>query len=1075
MILACLFLSLGIALAQSSVTGTVIHQDDGQPIIGATVRVAGTNTGTVTDADGKFSITLPSGHDKLQVSYVGMVTQEVTVKGRNVTVTLESDQTNLDEVMVVAYGTAKKSAFTGSAAVVGSEEISKVQVTNPVDALKGKASGVQIYTGSGQPGSTPTIRIRGINSINAGNDPLIVVDGSPYGGSLNDINPIDVESMTVLKDAASTALYGARGGNGVILVTTKAAKRGKDAVVTVDAKWGSNSKAIPFYNTIEDPAAYYEMWYKGLYNYAQNTWGYGNTQAWQFANSNLTNNSAYGLGYNVYTLPEGQMLIGTDGKLNPNATLGRLVTGVDGNQYYLTPDSWRDATYKNSLRQEYTISASGSTERSTFYGSANYMKNEGITPASDYTRFTARLNADYQAKEWLKLGGNMTYAHSNSNSLSGDGESLSSGNPFSMIYLAPIYPLYHRDAQGNIIYNEEAKINAYDYGDGLLNGQTRPYLSGANALSDIQLNDNNSEGNMFNGTGTAEIRLPYGFTFTSINNVYLNESRGTSTMNPWFGQYAANNGTVSKAHQRTWSFNYQQRINWHQTYGKHDIELMVGHEYYRSRGYYLSNAMYNMFSFDNKELAGAIMPQGGTSYTSDYNTESWLSRAQYNYDERYFVSGSYLRQASSRFHPDHRWGNFWSVGAGWLINKEEWFNAPWVDELKLKASYGENGNDNISDLLFTTYYSITNSNDEISLVPASLGNETITWEKNGKFNVGVDFSFFNGRLSGTVEYYSNRTNDMLSWFSLPTSFGWTGYYTNVGNMINNGFELSLFGDVIRTKDLTWSLYANLTTNHNEVTKLAESRRTNNVEGYAGYISGNYYVGEGLSRYTLYMPKYAGVDPETGKSLWYKDKTEPVLDAEGNPVLDQYGNPVTKVTGRTTTDTFSDATDYLCGDALPDVYGGFGTSLQWKGFDVSVDFTYQLGGKVYDGQYAQLMSFNRGQAIHADLLNAWSLDNTTSNIPRLQYNDYNEAGATSDRFLTSASYLSLQNVTIGYTLPKSITSKIGLQALRLYVVGDNLWTWSKRQGLDPRQSITGSSSGEIYSSVRTISGGITVTF
>ncbi len=1076
MFIAGLFLSMGVALAQTQVNGTVTSADDGEPVIGASIRVEGTKTGTVTDINGNFQLSAPAG-STLVVSYLGMETQKVKA-GRNLNITLQTDSHSLDEVMVVAYGTAKKSSFTGSAAVVGSDEIGKVQVTNPIDALKGKASGVQIYTASGAPGSTPTIRIRGVNSINAGNDPLIVVDGSPYDGSFNDINPIDVESITVLKDAASTALYGARGGNGVILITTKKAKKGKDATVTVDAKWGSNSKATPYYETIDNPAAYYEMWYKGLFNYAKNTYSYGDAQAWQWANANMINSSNYGLGYNVYTLPQGQALIGTNGKLNPNATLGSYVTGKDGNTYYLTPDDWKDATYDNSLRQEYTMSVSGSTDKSTFYGSVNYLSNDGLTTGSDYERFTARMNASYQAKPWLKLGGNMSYSHYGRNYLGDDGAAGSSGNVFATTYMAPIYPLYIRDANRNIVYNEEARINSYDYGDGSVIGITRPYLTQANPLSDNQLNTNNTEGNMFNGTGTAEIRLPYGFTITSINNVYLNEFRYTNTVNPWFGQYASNNGTVTKEHDRTWSYNFQQRINWHQTYGKHDIEVMVGHEYYRTRGYWLNNSMYNMFSFDNKELAGAIMPNGGTSYTSDYNTESWLSRAQYNYAERYFVSASYLRQASSRFDSDHWWGNFWSLGAGWLINKESWFKASWVDELKLKASYGENGNDNISDLLYTTYYNVTNSNDQVSLVPASLGNGEITWEKNAKFNVGVDFSLFNGRLSGTAEFYSNKTNDMLSWFPLPTSYGWSGYYTNIGNMVNQGFEFSLSGDIIRTKDLTWSMYANMTTNHNEITKLAPERKTTHVDGVDGYSSSTYFYGEGISRYTIYMPQYAGVyynaddpsDPENGKAMYYKNVYK--TDADGNMVYDQNGNPV--IAGRTTTTDYGQADQYLCGDALPDVYGGFGTSLSWKGFDLSIDFTYQIGGKVYDSTYASLMDLQQGYSMHADMLDAWSVDNLGSNIPRLQFNDAYMA-SSSDRFLVSASYLTLQNVTLGYTLPQSITSKIGIQKLRLYVVGDNLWTWSERQGLDPRQTITGSSSSAYYSSVRTISGGITLTF
>lgn len=1078
--IACLFLSLGMALAQTRVTGTVVSAEDGEPVIGASIKVLGTNTGTVTDADGNFQLNVAKGAE-LEISYIGMETKRVAVKGNTLNIRLENGDHSLDEVMVVAYGTEKKSAFTGSAAVVGSDEIGKVQVTNPVDALKGKASGVQIYTASGAPGSTPTIRIRGVNSIEAGKDPLIVVDGSPYDGSLNDINPIDVESMTVLKDAASTALYGARGGNGVILITTKSAKKGKDATITFDAKWGSNSRATPFYKTINTTAGYYEAWYNGLYNYAQNSFGYDSTQAWQWANNHLIEAGqaqlSYGLGYNVYTVPDGQMLIGQNGKLNPNATLGSYVTN-NGTTYFLTPDNWQDATYNNSLRQEYTFSASGSTDKSNFYASVNYLSNDGITVASDYKRLTARLNADYQAKSWLKLGGNMSYAHYNRNYLGNDGAGANTGNVFSTTYIAPIYPIYLRDAAGNIIYNEDAKINSYDYGDGKVNGLVRPYMNGGNPLSDNLVNENNTEGNVLNATGTAEVRLPYGFKFTSINNVYLNEFRYTNAVNPWFGQYANNGGTISKEHDRTWSFNYQQRVNWHQTYGKHDVEVMVGHEYYRSRGYWLTNSMSKVFSFENHELAGAIIPQGGTSYTSDYNTESWLSRAQYNYSEKYFFSGSYLRQASSRFHPDHRWGNFWSVGGGWLINKESWFHAPWVDELKLKASYGENGNDQITDCLYTTYYSVTNSNDEISLVPASLGNENITWEKNGKFNAGVDFSLFNGRLSGSAEFYFNKTIDMLSWLPLPTSFGWTGYYTNIGNVINRGVEVNLSGDVIRTKDLTWSLYANFTTNHNEVTKLAPERKLNYVDGVEGFASGTNFYGEGVSIYTFYLPKYAGVyyneenpnDPDNGKAQYYRNVYK--VDENGNQVLDAKGHPI--VTGRETTTVYSEADQYLCGDALPDVYGGFGTSLSWKGFDFSVDFTYQLGGLVYDSTYAGLMNLTQGYGIHVDMLNAWSLNNTGSNIPRMQFNDVNMA-SSSDRFLTSASYLSLQNVTIGYTLPKSWTSKIGLQGLRFYVVGDNLWTWSKRQGLDPRQSITGSASADHYSSVRTISGGLTVTF
>lgn len=1063
MILACLFLSIGMALAQTQVTGTITSGEDGEPVIGASVKVVGTNTGTISDTNGRFSLSVPNG-STLEISYIGMRTQTLKAKA-NMKIVLEPDNRSLDEVMVIAYGTQKKSAFTGSAAVVGSGEIGKVQVTNAVDALKGKAAGVQINTASGQPGTTPTIRIRGVNSINAGNNPLIVLDGSPYDGSLNNINPADVENMTVLKDAASTALYGARGGNGVILITTKSGKKGDAATITVDAKWGSNSKATPNYEMITSPAKYYEVWYSGLKNYAMNKLSMDQDAAYKWALGHLTDGSEFGLGYNVYTLPQGAALIGTDGKLNPNATLGRLVNG-----YWITPDDWTDETYNNSLRQEYAITATGSSDKGTFYASANYLSNDGITVASDYKRFTGRLKADYQIKPWVKVGGNMSYGHYNRNYLGDDGSSTSSGNAFALTNIAPIYPVYIRDANGNKIYDPDSRLVRYDYGEGDNAGLNRPYLQQANPLSANQLNTRNQEGNTLNGTGTVEIRLPYGFTFTSINNVYLNEYRYTVTTNPFFGQYKSSNGVVNKEHDRVWSTNYQQRLNWHQVYGRHDVEIMLGHEYYKTNTYELDYYKTNQFSVFNKELAGAVVAGSGSSYQSTYNTESWLGRAMYNYDERYFGSFSLMREASSKFDSNHWWGTFWSIGAGWNIHKEKWFNVNWIDELKFKMSYGENGNDDIPSYSYINYFNITNSNDQASLVPSALGNPEISWEKNSKFNIGFDFSMLRGRINGSIEYYANKTNDMLSWFSLPGSFGYTGYYANVGDMVNNGVEIDLRGDVISTKDLTWSIYANVTTNHNEVTKLPEERKTMHVDGVAGYQSGGYYFGEGISRYTMFIHKFAGVDPETGESLWYKNIYE--TNTDGSTKTDAAGNPIVKEV--TTTKTYGEADDYLSDDVLPDFYGGFGTSLAWKGIDVSVDFTYQLGGKVMDSTYSGLMGLGRGYGIHVDQLNAWSPTNKTSQIPRYQYGDSYMNGS-SDRFLISASYLTLQNITVGYTLPSSWVRRIGVQKLRVYAVGDNIWTWSKRQGLDPRQSITGSNTNSYYSSIRTISGGITVTF
>lgn len=1113
--LACVLMSTSLTFAQQTVTGTVIDSDTGEPLVGASVKVSGTLLGVLTDVDGKFTLkNLPKSAKMLDVSYMGMNSVKVGIKPK-MTISLTSNIQNLNEVMVVAYGTQKKSSFTGSAAIVGSEEIGKVQVTNVADALRGKAAGVQIYNSSGQPDAVSSIRVRGFNSMIAGQNPLIVLDGSPYDGSLNSISPSDIETLTVLKDAGSTALYGARGGNGVILITTKSGKAHKDAEINVDVKWGANSKASRRYDVIDCPAGYYETYYQGLYNYATTQQKMDPTAAWQWANNNIISDPAYGLGYNVYNVPAGQAMIGTNGKLNPNATLGNVVTGRDGNQYLLTPDSWEDEIYSNGLRQDYSVSASGASDKGNYFASLNYLGNEGITTNSDYKRLTARLKADYQLKPWLKLGANVSYTHADSKYVdrsSGNGEGTSSaGNVFALRYAAPIYPVYLRDASGRILIHEASGIKAYDYGDATTAlGIARPFMGQSNPLSDMLVDTRKSINNTFNGVGTVTLLLPYGFTVTSINSVHWNEARYNNATNPWFGQYRSQNGSVSVESDRYYTQNYQQRVNWHKTYGKHDIEVMAGHEYYRSQDFNLWGSKHNMFSQENVELDGAIIVDNAGSGEELYNTESWLARAMYNYDERYYVHLSGMRQASSAFHPDHRWGSFYSASAGWMISKEKWFDADFVDELKFKVSYGQNGNDfGLNGYYYTDRYTIENSNGSVSLVPKTLGkNENFTWETNSKFNIGFDFGLFNNRLYGSLEYYNNHTDGLISSIPYAPSYGYTNFYDNVGNMRNHGVEIDLHGVAIKKKDFEWTIYANITSNANEITKLAEERKTQCMDGHMGYQSGSYFYSEGMSRYTYFSKKFAGIYSEStykstypagtpesemtydaskaGMALYYKDKyaEQNVLNPDGTVKVDSEGKAVTEraknadgtdvvVDTYTTTDGM-EATDYIIGDMLPDVYGGFGTTLTYKGFDLGVDFQYQLGGKVYDSGYAGLMGLSRGNSFHKDLLNAWTPENTNTDIPRLNvFDSYRMYG---DQAITSARYLTLSNITFGYTLPKDLLRKASINKVRLYLVADNIFTWSARKGLDPRQSVTGSNNAALYySPIRTVSGGVQVTF
>ncbi len=1043
------------ASAQRTVTGTVVYAGDGEPLPGATVLPVGGGNGVATDLDGKFTLQVSDKVTKLNVSYVGMLTQQVNITSGEMLIKLTNSENNLDEVMVVAYGTAKKSTYTGSASVVKADDISKVQVSNPANALSGKVSGVQLTNASGQPGSTtPTIRIRGISSINAGNAPLVILDGAPYEGDLNNISSQDIESMTVLKDAASNALYGARGANGVIMITTKKGRSG-EAKVTLDAKWGLNTRATQDYNTISNPAQYYEMYYGALKSYYMST-GLNEGLAHMQANSSMFSGS-YSLGYNVYNVPEGEYLIGLNGKLNPNATLGNVVT-YRGQDYYLTPDDWLDEAYKNSLRQEYNLSVTGGTDRSSFYASLSYLDNEGITANSDYQRFTGRLKADYQVKDWLKVGGNMSYTNFDANSLGYDGASGSSGNIFAYAtQIAPIYPLYVRDGEGNIM-KDAIGFTVYDFGNKNNAGLSRPLLSGANPYASNRLDQNNYEGNAFTANGFAEIKFLKDFKFTWNSSVDLDETRTNEFTNPYYGQYATSNGISYKYHTRTMTQNHQQLLTWNRSFGKHNVDVLLGHETYKYEYKYLYGSKSNFFDPTNTELAGGITENGVNSYVSDYNTEGYLGRVMYDYDSRYFVSGSFRRDASSRFHPDNRWGNFWSAGVAWNISNEEFFDIEWVDLLKYKLSYGSQGNDNIGNYRYVNTYDIVNAAGSPGAIPNSMGNKDITWETNGNFNTGIDFGLFDGRLSGTVEYFYRKTTDMLFSFPLPPSYGYTSYYANVGDMRNQGVELELNASPIVTKDFVWNLRFNLTHYTNRITYLPEERKTMTCSGIDGYSSGNYYYGEGIALYTFRLKDFVGLNEE-GQPLYALEE----VDANGNHL---------------TTTNYDEADYFLHGTALPDVYGGFGTSFTYKGFDLSVDFAYQLGGQVYDSDYAGFMASptasSKGGNFHADLLKAWSKDNTGSNIPRFQFGD-SYSDSASDRWLTDASYLSLQNVNFGYTLPALITRKAGIEKLRVYVTADNVWLWSKRQGLDPRQSIAGEATSSYYAPIRTISGGLTLTF
>ena len=1040
---------------QLQVTGTV-KDHTGNPVAGATILVEGSTTGTTSNADGSYSITAPSDATLL-VSFIGYQPQQIAVAGKSrIDITLKEDTQSIDDVIVVAFGTAKKEAFTGSATVIKSDDIAKSQQSNVAQALAGKVAGVQLTNSSGQPGAAPDIRIRGFSSLNAGNSPLWIVDGMPYSGDLNNLNPNDIESMTVLKDAASNALYGARGANGVVMITTKKAKS-KDAIITVDAKWGVNSRAVKDYEYITNPAQFYETHYNALKNYYLDS-GMSTMEAHLKANQNLTGSANDGgLGYMVYTVPEGQEFIGINGKVNPQATLGRRLV-YEGQEYYVRPDDWTDAAFRTSLRQEYNISIAGSGDKTSVYASFGYLNNEGIAYNSDMDRFTTRLKLDYQAKDWLKMGANATYARFHYNQIDDDGSSGSSGNVFAYTTtIGPIYPLYIRDGNGNILYNEDG-IKLYDYGQNA--GMERSIFTNSNALSESRLNTQASEGNAFNGTAFFDISFLKDFKFTFNAGVTLDETRSTVIKNPYFGQFASEEGLLSKGHSRQLEFNTQQILNYTKQIGQHNVNVMVGHEYYNANTYALSASKSHMLTEDNDELAGAIIDkQSASSYRTEYNNEGYFARVMYDYASKYFFSASFRRDASSRFHPDHRWGNFGSVGGAWLLTKENFLkDVKWLNMLKLKASYGIQGNDDLLDpsgysnyYPYQDQYSVGRVDGDFSLTLNYKGNKNITWESSHSLNVGVEFGLWDDRLSGSVEYFSRKTSDMLYYKPVPPSLGYSRQPINVGSMRNAGVEIQLSAGLLRYKNFSWDLDLNMTHYKNKILSLdGDVPETGLVYSMAIREVGG-------SMYDSYLKTYAGVDPNTGKSLWYVD-----------PDNGDYS----------TTDVYDNARQARQGSTLAKVSGGFATSLSFYSVDISAQFAYQLGGKLYDNTYHELMHYgdNLGMNFHKDALKAWTPENPNTNVPRLNSSDDSNQKYSS-RFLVSSDYLSVNNVTVGYTLPKKWSNKIGLGSIRIYFSGDNLAVFSAREGLDPRIVFggTGTADNTSYSALRTISGGINLTF
>lgn len=1029
--LTALLLTVSAFAQKRAVTGQVTDASTGESIPFAGIFIKGTTTGVSSDADGQFSINV-DGDCILVFSSIGYAEKELPIapgtRTDGLKVALVPDSQTIDETIVVAYGVQKKSSFVGSAAQVSGDKLQKMQSTNISKSLEGAVAGLQTSSSSGTPGSSASIIIRGLGSVSASQSPLLVVDGVPYEGSLNSIPTHDIESMTVLKDAAANSMYGARGSNGVIIITTR---RGTSDKVRVefDAKVGVNSRGVPTYDIITNPADYYEMTWESLRNEVYYGGNMGLAQANAYASGVLIDTY---LKYNVYKgIDNGEVVLPQNGKINPLAKERKWT------------DDWNKDVFKNGIRQEYTLTVSGGSEKTRAYMSASYLNDQGYVPNSGFKRITVRGKIDQTVAKFMKAGINIAYSNTNQSQFGTESSSSYSNIFFFGQNIAPIYPIYKYDVEtGERLYGDNGET-LYDW------GETRAYGQLSNPYGQLKSSTINTIRDNMSSRGYVDFSILKDLKFT-VNVAYdVFNTKSDSFYTPVGGDAATVNGRGTQSSSRYTALNTNQLLSYTPTFGRggeHSVSLLLGHEIKSDTSYGISGQMTNFVDPTVSDFANAVVYQDLTSSRTSYFLQGIFGRGEYSYANKYFLSASYRRDASSRFAPDKRWGGFWSTGVSWNA-KQESFLMPvsWLTYLKVKASYGTQGNDNIGmTKVYEDLYRIDRVDGEASIVKVFRAAPDVTWEKSNNFNAGIESRFLD-RISLNADFFIKETKDMIYYRSLAPSQGDPAtQLVNDMDMKNVGIEFEVSFDILKYKNFQWNVAINGTAYKNKITKLPS-----NVPA-EGYSSGSYWRQKGGSLYDFYLYEWRGVNSETG---------EPLYTGKDGGLVSEAANAEQIKTGKS---------------AIPDLYGGVSTTLSFYGVDLSANFAYQIGGWTMDSNYQSLMSAgSAGSNWHKDIFRRWTPQNTDTDVPRVQ-NRYQEATQSSTRFLTKASYLSLKNVTVGYTFPSAWTQKAKISSLRVYLTGDNLWYISKRRGLDVRQSFSGSA-GFTYSALRTISGGLSFTF
>ncbi|MDE7403162.1 MAG: SusC/RagA family TonB-linked outer membrane protein [Muribaculaceae bacterium] len=1063
------------AMAQTrTYSGTVVDAGTNEPLIGATVMPIGDGQGTATDIDGNFTLTVPANVKQARFSYVGYNQQVLNLTAK-MNVQLASSATSLDDVVVIAYGTGTKESLTGSVAVVGAKEIEDRPVTSVTAALEGNAPGVQVNNSTGTPGSAPAIRIRGFNSFtSSAQSPLYVVDGVVYDGSIADINPADIESMSVLKDAASCALYGNRGANGVILINTKRAKGQGKVDVNLQVRQGMYTRGLDFYDTLgpnQWMTTLLDAWTKGRVTAGAFT-SYDDALAVnvsQFLPTMLESYSPYG-----FINEEGVWQHADANQIfNPDGTLAaKIMPG------YKDLDWWKIIS-RTGYREEYNMNATGATEKFDVFTSIGYLKENGYMLQTDFNRFNGRLVANYNPVKYLRVGANLAATYQESQAGNADPDELNSTkNPFLTDFYAPVRPYFAHNEDGSYAYDEQHKHI----------WNTEGLNKGDNTAWSMRLDKNNWTTVNFNGSVYGTAIIPYGFEFTVRGTMMRSKDNGTEYSNNIIGSQAGSGG-LDLTTQHIWSDTFSQTLTWNHDYGLNSIDALLSHESY-SYGYDVT--------FLRK--SGQMMPDniGASNFESmDYSsqskarlrTESYLGRVRYNYDQRYYAEASIRRDGTSRFSKKNRWGTFWSVGASWIISKEKFMHSlDWVDYLKLRVAYGSVGNDAAASYYsyWPTYY-LGNYDNYGTLIPNAIASENIKWEATKTLDVALEGSLFNDRFTFSIGYYDKINEDLIYNVLLPISAGMIGNQgnnlrltQNIGTMTNWGWELMFGVDIIRNRNLKWNFNIDASFNTNRIDKLPNRE---DIPGQALF--------QGKSIYEQYTYEWAGVDKATGNSLYYMNPNSPDLYKYNNgkrewqeatwkanvEAAKKDGHYFVDEHGREYTDRSQYAYRKCMGTSLPVVYGSFSTNLSWKGINFGMLFTYSLGGKSYNGNYQQLMSMGKdgAGALHKDVLKAWThapgnlherntaadgtinfhsgdIDKNGVPINNTQLSEYNTA--SSSQYLISNSYLTLKNINLSYDFPKKWSQALLLQNINVGVSIDNLFILAAQKGFNPQYSFSG---------------------